>query len=255
MSLTASPEVCPNPVRHPVMVQRWADLAYLHWQVDEREVRDQLPAGLYPDLHEGTAWVGLVPFEMRGLRVRGTPPLPWVRRFVEVNVRTYVRDESGRPGVWFHSLDASRLGATIVARVAFGLPYFWSRARYQSHDASRRWTVTRRGPAPRPAHSVIEIAPGPARTAGPLDHFLSARWGMFTAARSHLAYGAVSHQPWPLHDAQLLELDDSLVAAAGYCSASGEPHVMWSPGVDVAIGRLRRVDAQRKPDTRGASRP
>ena len=206
MTLTASPEVCPNPVRHPVMVQRWADLAYLHWQVDEREVRDQLPAGLYPDLHEGAAWVGLVPFEMRGLRVRGTPPLPWVRRFVEVNVRTYVRDEYGRPGVWFHSLDASRLGA-----------------------------------------AVIEVAPGLARTAGPLEQFLSARWGMYAVTRNRLVYGAVSHPPWPLHDAQLLELDDSLVTAAGYRSASGEPHVMWSPGVNVAIGRLRRSGSTSKP--------
>lgn len=151
MSLTAPPEVCPNPVRQPVMVQRWADLAYLHWQVDEREVRDQLPAGLYPDLHEGAAWVGLVPFEMRGLRVRGTPPLPWVRRFVEVNVRTYVRDESGRPGVWFHSLDASRLGATIVARLAFGLLLLVSRSiSIARREPTLDGDATGTGAAPRP---------------------------------------------------------------------------------------------------------
>ena len=33
------PAVCPDPVRPPVMAQRWADLAYLHWTVDETEVR------------------------------------------------------------------------------------------------------------------------------------------------------------------------------------------------------------------------
>ena len=233
------PEVCPQPVLRPVMRQRWTDLAYLHWPVDESEVRSRLPAGLHPDLHDGVAWVGLVPFEMRRLRVTGTPVLPWISRFVEVNVRTYVRDDSGRPGVWFDSLDASRLGATLVARSAFGLPYFWSRARVRATATTYTWTVARRWPDPRPARTRIAVAPGAARPTGRFERFLSARWGMYSMRRNELQYGAISHEPWPLHDAKLLELDDSLVVSAGYRSATGVPHVMWSPGVDVSIGRLR----------------
>jgi uncharacterized protein len=236
------PEVCRDPVRRPVMRQRWADLAFLHWPVDESEVQARLPVGLRPDLHAGTAWVGLVPFEMRRLRVPATPALPWLSRFVEVNVRTYVRDRAGRPGVWFDSLDASRLGAILVARTVFGLPYCWSQARYDATATARSWTVARRWPHSEGAATMISVAPRGPRIASALDRFLTARWGMYTRRRSHLFYGPISHRPWPLHDAELLELDDSLVRAAGYSGVTAVPHVVWSPGVDVAIGGLVRVE-------------
>lgn len=61
---------------------------------------------------------------------------------------------------------------------------------------------------------------------------------------TELHYGPISHEPWPLHDAELVGLDDSLMVSAGYRSATGVPHVMWSPGVDVSIGRLRPADAR-----------
>ncbi len=37
-----------------------------------------------------------------------------------------MRDERGRGGLWFLSLDASRLPAVAGARTGFGLPYHWS---------------------------------------------------------------------------------------------------------------------------------
>ena len=46
----------------------------------------------------------------------------------------------------------------------------------------------------------------------------------------------VDHEPWPVHRATLLDLDDELVAAAGL-TVEGAPHVLWSPGVHVRIGR------------------
>ena len=95
------------------------------------------------------------------------------------------------------------------------------------------------------AKFVISFRSGCTRT-------YSARWGMYAVTRNRLAYEAISHPPWPLHGAQLLELDDSLVTAAGYRSASGEPDVMWSPGVNVAIGRLRRVGQHIETDTEAA---
>ncbi|MCW2680474.1 MAG: hypothetical protein JWM62_1875 [Frankiales bacterium] len=39
-----------------------------------------------------------------------------------------------------------------------------------------------------------------------------------------------------LHRARLLDLRDDLVATAGL-RVEGEPHVLWSPGVEVRIGR------------------
>jgi uncharacterized protein YqjF (DUF2071 family) len=53
-------------------------------------------------------------------------------------------------------------------------------------------------------------------------------------------YAPVDHEPWPLHSASLESIDQNVVEAAGLPSPTGEPHVMFSPGVSVRIGRPRR---------------
>lgn len=107
--------------------QRWTDLLFLHWEVDPAPVQATLPAGLYCDTFEGRAYVGIVPFFMERVRPAFFPPLPWVSWFLELNVRTYVHDEQGLPGVWFYSLDCNQPMAVRIARRCFRLPYFHAR--------------------------------------------------------------------------------------------------------------------------------
>jgi len=114
--------VCPFTIDRPVMRQRWQRLTFLHWQFESAAVQRLLPDGLQADLHDGTAWVGLVPFFMH-VAMPGGREFAWVSRFCETNVRTYVRDSAGRAGIWFFSLDAARLSAVVVARTTYGLPY------------------------------------------------------------------------------------------------------------------------------------
>lgn len=112
-----------------------------------------------------------------------------------------------------------------------------------THDGSCvEYRARRRWPGPRGAQSHVEIEIGD-RIAQPsqLEHFLSARWGLYTMLRGRLAFAKVDHEPWPLHAAVLRHVDDELVTAAGY-PPSGEPdHVMYSPGVSVRIERPRFV--------------
>lgn len=110
----------------PVMYQRWEKLLFLHWEMDPEVIQSTLPSGLYVDNYEGKAYVGIVPFYMRGIRPRGFPAIPYLSNFLECNVRTYVHDENGVPGVWFYSLEANRWIACKVGRAAFHLPYFWA---------------------------------------------------------------------------------------------------------------------------------
>ena len=88
------------------MGQVWHDLFFAHWEVPLRKLRELVPRGLEIDTFEGRAWIGVVPFRMSGVRLRGTPALPGLSAFPELNVRTYVQAE-GKPGVWFFSLDAA----------------------------------------------------------------------------------------------------------------------------------------------------
>jgi uncharacterized protein YqjF (DUF2071 family) len=238
------PARCPEPVRYPVMVQHWADVVFLHWRYPVEAVQQLLPPGVTVDTFDGSAWVGLIPFHMEGLGVPGLAPLPIVGRFPEINVRTYVR-AGNRRGVWFFSLDVDRLLPTLVARGAYRIPYCSGRAAHSraghliTSRVDRRWPRSR---TDRPASTRIAVETGDLlATPGPLEQFLTSRWGLISASTSGgLRYAPVDHPVWPLHSATLLHLDDQLVTAAGLPEPEGDPQVMWSPGVDVRVGRPRR---------------
>ena len=106
-----------------VMQQRWHDLLFAHWPIDAQSVRALIPPALELDTYDGQAWLGVIPFSMSGVHMRGMPPLPTTRAFAELNVRTYVK-YGGRSGVWFFSLDAASTLAVIGARLGAHLPYY-----------------------------------------------------------------------------------------------------------------------------------
>jgi uncharacterized protein len=232
------------------MGQRWERLTFLHWKFDPADVQRLLPEGLQIDTFGGSAWVGLVPFFMR-VTTPGGRQAPWVSDFCETNVRTYVRDTEGRAGIWFFSLDAARLGAVAVAvaRAAYYLPYYWSSIQLTGHGEQVTYTCRRRLPGPRAATSRAQISIGDRLSAGELDerdHFLTARWILFSVSGRGCRLARACHQPWPLHRAHVQVLDDHLVDAAGLPQPHGEPLAHYSPGVDVRIGRPEKV-GQRSP--------
>jgi len=229
---------CPFTIDRPVMLQRWERLTFLHWPFDPAVVQRLLPDGLRVDAFDGAAWVGLVPFFMRVATPAGRR-LPWLSDLCETNVRTYVRDRDGRTGIWFLSLDAARLGAVAVARATYRLPYFWSSMRLETRGDQIAYGCRRRWPGPRGAASLARIRIGEPYNTGDLtdlDHFLTARWFLFSARGSRYRFARACHPPWPLRRAQVLHLDDQLVPAAGLPRPAGEPLAHYSPAVDVGIG-------------------
>jgi uncharacterized protein len=230
---------CPFTVDYPVMRQQWQQLTFLHWPVDPAAVQRLLPAWLRAETFGGTAWVGLVPFFMR-VATAGGRELPWISAFCETNVRTYVRDRHGRAGIWFFSLDAARLGAVVVARTTYGLPYYWSAMRLAVRGAEVRYGCQRCWPGSHGPFSRVRIRIGDRISPGEVsdrDRFLTARWVLFSSSGSRGGLARACHQPWPLHRADVLEVDDRLVRAAGLRPAAAEPLALYSPGVDVRIGR------------------
>ncbi|MEV3931225.1 DUF2071 domain-containing protein [Streptomyces sp. NPDC049944] len=226
----------------PLMTQSWLDLAFLHWAADPGVVAPLLPAGTVPDTLDKVTYVGLVAFRMYRVGWLGLPGIPYLGTFPETNVRLYSRDAHGRRGVVFRSLDASRLIPVAVARTLFRLPYVWSRMEVRDDAGTLTYTSRRRLPGPRGAHSRIVLRPG-GRIGEPseLEHFLTARWGMHSTFHGRTLYLPNAHPRWPLHRAQLLECDESLVAAAGLPAPTGAPtSVLYSPGVPVRFGRPAR---------------
>jgi uncharacterized protein YqjF (DUF2071 family) len=237
--VTSDPGSCPFTIDRPVMRQRWERLTFLHWPFDPGAVQRLLPDGLEVDQFGGAAWVGLVPFFMRVATAGGTR-VPWASNFCETNVRTYARDRDGRTGIWFLSLDAARLGAVCVARTTYRLPYFWSSMQLTTQGSEVSYSCRRRWPGPRGAASRVRVMVGEAYhpdELGERDHFLTARWILFSVSGTKHRFARASHQPWPLRRARVQTADGQLLRAAGLPAPEGEPLVHYSPGVDVRIGR------------------
>jgi uncharacterized protein YqjF (DUF2071 family) len=238
----------PRPITHAapalegraIASQRWSDLTLLHWRVSSAEVAPLLPPGIVPDEFDGTSWVGLIPFRLDRATLFGSPPVPYVGSFVEINVRLYGVDVQGRRGVVFRSLDASRLAAVAAARTAFGLPYFWSRTRMQREGRLFGYDSQRHGGGP---SSMIRARMGKPIDAGPLADFLTARWGLFGRRRRTTLWLPNEHAPWRLHAAELVDLDDELVAAAGLPGIVDRrpDSVLYSPGVTTRFGAAQAL--------------
>jgi len=237
----------PRDVGRLVFRQNWADLTFLHWAIEPGRLRLRLPPGVRPDVIDGVTYVGLVPFRMRDVGAGLGPALPYFGSFLETNVRLYTVDEQGRRGVVFISLDASRLAPVLAARWGPGLPYLWSKMTYHRTGDLVAYSCRRRWPGPRGARSRIAVRVGARVEAGPLEHFLTARWGLhlpagpvdrMRAGSNRTYYWPNSHEPWPLHIATVERLDDELLAAAGFGDLTARPpdSVLFSPGVRAIFG-------------------
>jgi uncharacterized protein YqjF (DUF2071 family) len=233
-----------RPDARPVMYQRWRTLLFLHWEFPAEVLARMLPPGLTLDTHEGRAWVGLVPFTMRGVRPAGLPAVPPLSNFHETNVRTYVHREGKDPGVWFFSLDAANRLAVKLARAWFKLPYHFASMELKHEGAGISYRSERRWPAPVPARCAVRCSPkgeASASTPGTLQHFLVERYFLYTVHGGRLWSGQVHHAPYPVRGAEVEGLDESLLAAAGLARPASAPLVHFSDGVDVDVFRLKRV--------------
>lgn len=228
------------PLAGPVVAgQAWRDVAFLHWRVAAGPIADLLPRGVVPDEHDGGTWVGLIGFELDRATIGPTPPIPYFGRFAEINVRLYGVDATGRRGVVFRSLEASRLAAVLAARAAFSIPYMWSSTSIERRPSAVGFRARRHLGRGRTSFGV-EWEPRSVE-AGDLELFLTARWGLFTDRFGRTIFLPNEHEEWRLHRATLVGLDDDLVRLAGV-EVSGPPDsVLFSPGVTARFGRAQPV--------------
>lgn len=225
-----------------VMHQRWSELLFLHWRWEVADLQRRLPPGLHVDTHEGQAWLGVVPFFMDRIRPRFLPPVPGVSWFREMNVRTYVHDDQGRPGVWFFSLDCDQPLAVRVARSLFRLPYF-DAAMVAKREEGKVGFECRRSTKQDTSRFVYELGTElPRPEVGSLEFWLVERYVLFANTRGGLRLGRVAHEPYPLTAVTLNEWDALPLRWDGFEMPGRAPdHVAGSRGVEVRVGPLERV--------------
>jgi uncharacterized protein YqjF (DUF2071 family) len=231
-----------RPAGRPVMFQRWSELLFLHWKIDPTEVQRRLPVGLHVDTFDGEAWIGVVPFFMERIRPVGLPALPWLSWFLELNVRTYVYDDLGRPGVWFFSLDCNQPFAVEFARKFFHLPYQHAKMGAKRTAGGVQYLSRRRGGAGPPAAFNYAAAGdvSPAEN-GTLEWFLVERYLLFSTNRAGRIFtGHVNHVPYRVAPASCLEWSVEPLRLNGFADPGRPPDSMFTAdAVDVAVFPLR----------------
>ncbi len=238
---------CARPAGRPVMYQQWRDLLFLHWEYAVATIQATLPDGLFADTYNGKAYLGVVPFFMRNIRPRYLPAGPGISDFMEMNLRTYVHDRTGVPGVWFYSLDANQWLAVKIARCFFHLPYEHAEMTF-SRTAERRirYESLRTGARANGARCLFDFAAGADLSEpepGSLEFFLLERYRLYSSAPDGLRRGAVFHKPYPLCRADVKAWDENLLPLNGFAPTGRAPeHVIMSRGVDVTIFPLERVE-------------
>jgi uncharacterized protein YqjF (DUF2071 family) len=223
----------PVPGRPWVMTQSWHDLLFAHWRVDERVLRPLIPQAFDIDRFDGSAWLGVVPFFMSNVAARGTPALPWLSAFAELNVRTYVSPRDGKRGVFFFSLDAERLPAVVAARTLFRLPYFHASMQVARRDDAVHYVSRRRNGEASFAATYAPTGPAVAPARGSLEFFLTERYCLYhvdpLGRPSRLE---IHHAPWPLQPARA-QIEVNTMAAPLGIPLEGAPLLHVSKRQDV----------------------
>ena len=234
----------PVPSGPWVLGMSWRDLLFMHWPVEGDALRSLVPPALRLDSFEGSAWLGVVPFDMTGVRPHFLPAVPGLSHFPEINLRTYVTAE-GKPGIWFFSLDAHSRVAVRLARATFRLPYFDAEmyCRASGDEVDYRSFRTHRG-APRagfaarygPVGEPFESDPGS------IENFLTERYCLYSAdGNGNIFRGDVHHHLWPLQPAEAEVSTLAMTQQIGLKPPEIGPLLHFSKQLDVLAWLPRRV--------------
>jgi uncharacterized protein len=226
---------------HPwLLAQTWEHLLFAHWRVPESVLRHVVPSQLPLDTYAGSAWIGVTPFLLRGLRARLTPSIPGLSRFPEVNVRTYVM-VGGRPGIYFLSLDAASWLAVVGARRTFRLPYFRARMRAHLDDSGVRYSSDRVSSDGEPASFRSLYRPHGESfeaTERSLEYFLTERYCLYTLDERMRVWSAdIHHSPWRVQLATA-EIEHNTMGAPFGIGLADDPLLHFARRQDVLVWPL-----------------
>jgi uncharacterized protein len=232
----------PLPESPWLMAQTWRDLLFAHWPLPPELVQQALPPALSVDTFEGSAWIGITPFEVSGLRLRGALPVPASSRFPELNVRTYTTVR-GKPGIYFLSLDAASHLAVIAARRAYRLPYFHAQMTIRRHADAISYRSERTSSDGDPA--AFDARYGPTggvfeAEAGSLEYFVAERYCLYTInERGQPLRAEIQHPPWPLQPAEASITANPMTRPWGIELPRAQPMLHFAQVQNVVIWPLR----------------
>jgi hypothetical protein len=187
----SSHRLLPLPEGQWKYYQEWHNVLFAHWRVPLETLCSELPAGLQPDVYDGEGWVSLTAFTLKNMRPHFLPAFPALSDFHEINFRTYVVQD-GKPGIYFFSLEASKIASAAMAWATTGLPYYASDIECREEfclSFNRRKDFF--------LHAEYRPEEQPYQRDA-LDVWLTERYTLFHKTGNKVTGNEIHHRQWPL---------------------------------------------------------
>ena len=233
-----------RPDGQPLMHQKWGKLLFMHWRIEEAELRPLIPEQLEIDTFDGSAWIGIIPFTMWDIRAFPPylPGVPGLSSTHELNVRTYVH-YNRVPGVWFFSLDCNSTAAVMAARAFYHLPYFNANIDLEQHIGTVDYALKRIDHPPGYFNGSWNIGETiPFSHPDSLEFFLTERYCLYAENDGELYRARIFHPPWPLQKATMNWYESTMIEALGLKPRVGDPVVNYAEEIDVEIWGINKCE-------------
>jgi uncharacterized protein YqjF (DUF2071 family) len=193
------------------LTAEWRKLAMANYPVDPASLRAFVPPRTELDYWDGEAFVSLVGFQFRNVRVKRLS-IPFHRHFPEVNLRFYVRykvNGQWKRGVVFIREVVPLPAVSITANVLFrerylSLPMRFEEARNGTLNVSYAWKFKGRWNS-----IAVETAIAPQTLQpGSQEEFITAHfWGFAKAGSESTNEYQVAHPRWDLYPVKSYSID------------------------------------------------
>ena len=119
------------------------DMLFAHWPVEAEALRPYVPHSLMLDTYDGSAWIGFVAFQVHSIEAANIS-IPMVAPFLNLNLRTFVRDGS-QTGIYFLSSDIDSQAATAIGHRLFGFAVYQARMHQRNRNGGIDFRSERTG--------------------------------------------------------------------------------------------------------------
>ena len=104
------------------------------------------------------------------------------------------------------------------------------------------YSLVRTDDPPAEFHSSWKIGEKlPTLQPGSLEFFLTERYCLFSEHAGNLYRARIHHDPWPLHRAELVSLNSSMIESHDLPTPEGDPLLHYCEELSVNIWPLKRV--------------
>lgn len=222
----------PLPDKKWKYFQEWHNTIFLHWELPVYFLQGHIPKEIELDTFNNMAWVSLVAFEVKNMRLRNMPSFPYISNFHEINLRTYVIKD-GKPGIYMFSIETNKLAEVLLTRIFIGLPYKKSKIKQTEKLISNNDILNQR----------LDLTIGKKRPLSEktsLDFWLTERHSLYENCGNNVCRFDIHHKKWE-HKKLNVTVNDILYNAGKYSLSTFPDKIQYAEKLEVVLWGKKKV--------------